>query len=483
MKILFATHNNNKLREAREILKNHIIIGLSDLCVNYEEVEETGKTFFENAYLKAKYFYDKYDLPTIADDTGICCYALNLMPGVHSKRLSKSGNDFDNINKLLMMLENKRDKRAYFSSVICFIFNNKTYFFEGKLEGLIINELRGNNGFGYDPIFYIEKLNKTLAELEANEKNEISHRRDSLDRLENFLKEIKMEEKILLEAKKVFNTDKIEIMHRLLGGMSNVTYVIKVYDKLYTFRYPGEKSEYFVDRSVEEKNIKLFEKLGVTNKTTYFSTETGIKVSEYIEGTSLNLISNEKYPFEDVAMLLKKIHNVEWKSDNDYNPFKRLEKYEQYCIEKGFVLPKSYLNIRDKFFTYKDYLQSLPKSFAHGDSQPSNFIITGRGLKVVDFEFTGNIDHIYDIACFANMRISDGEKLLETYYFGDVKDNEWFRFYSWRCFQCLQWFNVAVFKHLIGMSELLKINFLKVSEHYLDLANELYLKAQTYNKL
>lgn len=289
-----------------------------------------------------------------------------------------------------------------------------------------------------------------------------------------------MEKLILTEAKKVFKTDKIQIMYRLLGGMSNVTYVIKVFDKLHTFRYPGEKAEYFVDRSIEEKNIKLFEKLGVTNKTVYFNIETGIKASEYIEGTSLNLIGNDRYPFKDVAMLLKNIHQAKWKSENDYLPFKRLDQYEQYCIEKGFSLPNNYLEIRDKFFEYKDYLKSLPKVFAHGDSQPSNFIITEHGLKVVDFEFTGNIDHIYDIACFANMRISDGEQLLKIYYSNEVKDDEWFRFYAWRCFQCLQWFNVAVFKHLIGMSEMLKIDFLKVSENYLQLAKKLYEKAKIY---
>lgn len=480
MKILFATNNLNKLREVKQILSNHEIIGLDDLKALKEEVEETGVTFFENAYIKAKYFYDKFDLPTIADDTGLCCYGLNLKPGVYSKRLTKSGKDLENIKELLKQLNNISDKRAYFSSIICFIDNNKVNYFEGKLEGFINKETKGNNGFGYDSIFYVDEYKKTLAELTEIEKNKISHRRKSLDKLNDFLMEKEMEKLILLEAKKVFKTDKIEIMHRLLGGMSNVTYVIKVYEKLHTFRYPGKNAEYFVDRSIEEKNIKLFEKLGVTNKTVYFNIENGIKASEYIEGTSLNLIDKVQYPYEDIALLLKKIHQAEWKSANDYSPFERLQKYEQYCLDKGFKLPNNYLEIRDKFFEYKEYLQSLPKSFAHGDSQPSNFIITDQGLKVVDFEFTGNIDHIYDIACFANMRISDGEQLLKAYYSNKIKDDEWFRFYAWRCFQCLQWFNVAVFKHLIGMSEILKIDFLKVSDHYLQLANELYLKAKTH---
>lgn len=189
MRILFATNNINKLKEARQILPNHEIVGLTDINSFNEEVEETGANFSENAYLKAKFFYDKYDMPTIADDSGLCCYALNLSPGVHSKRLSESGDDLENIKQLLSLLIDKKDRRAYFSSIICFITKGEVYYFEGKLEGLINKEIKGQNGFGYDPIFYVEKLKKTLAELKENEKNEISHRRKSLDKLNYFLKE------------------------------------------------------------------------------------------------------------------------------------------------------------------------------------------------------------------------------------------------------------------------------------------------------
>ena len=104
----------------------------------------------------------------------------------------------------------------------------------------------------------------------------------------------------------------------------------------------------------------------------------------------------------------------------------------------------------------------------HGDSQPSNFIIGDDGkLYIVDFEYTANIDPIYDIACFANIRFEEGLKLLETYY-QEVDDDKYLRFYLWRAFQCFQWYNVAYFKDIKGLSQKLKIDFKIVAESYLN---------------
>ena len=119
-------------------------------------------------------------------------------------------------------------------------------------------------------------------------------------------------------------------------------------------------------------------------------------------------------------------------------------------------------------FKYKDYLEKQEKVLCHGDSQPSNFILTSdNNLYTVDFEFASNNDPIYDIACFANLKLEDGLKLLSVYYSNLDKDKI-LRFYLWRCFQCFQWFNVATFKELVGMSISLGIDFKKVSEKYLE---------------
>lgn len=282
-----------------------------------------------------------------------------------------------------------------------------------------------------------------------------------------------MTDKILNEAKKIFVTDNIKIEERLLGGMSNMTYVISVHDKLYTFRLPGPNAYHFVDRHLEQKNLKIFESLNITNETVYFNCEDGIKVSKYLDGKSLNLVEKSEYPLEDVAMLLKKIHTSKLKAVNDYNPFGRLEQYEQLVLDLGHKLKPKYLKIKKEFLKYKPFLDKQKKTIAHGDAQPSNFIITSRGLKVVDFEFSGNIDPIYDIACFGNNDLEDGLELLKVYYGDELNDDKYFRFYAWRCFQALQWYNVAYFKDVVGMSEELKLDFKKIGNNYLKLANEL----------
>src|SRR5690606_5101783 len=118
--------------------------------------------------------------------------------------------------------------------------------------------------------------------------------------------------------------------------------------------------------------------------------------------------------------------------------------------------------------TFKEFLDNTPKVLTHGDSQPSNFVLTENGILVVDFEFCANNDPIYDIACFANKRYEDGMKLLNVYY-GNPSENELLRFHLWRAFQCFQWHNVATFKELVGMSKTLHIDFKKVANHYLEL--------------
>ncbi len=273
----------------------------------------------------------------------------------------------------------------------------------------------------------------------------------------------------------IFPGKNVEIEHRLLGGMSNYTYVVKMDDELYTYRIPGENAEYFVNREIEKENIKLMEKLNLSNETIYLNTKTGEKIAKYISGVSLHQLN--EYPYELVSELLKKIHNSGLIAKNDYNPLERLSNYENYVKEMGFTHSDKYKVTKEKFLSYKNFLDSFEKVLCHGDSQPSNFILNENTLYSVDFEFTGNNDLVYDIACFANIKLSDGEKLLEV-YFGKVNNELLKRFYLWRAFQALQWFNVAVFKDLQGMSAKLKIDFKVVSDKYLALADRLIEKVE-----
>ena len=191
MKIVLATHNYDK-----EIELQHSLQGLGvKICSLSEypdigEIEETGTTLLENSLLKAHTVYERTGLPAIADDTGLEVDALDGAPGVYSARFSGADATYeDNVNKLLSVMEDVSDdmRSARFRTVISFVDEVQELWTEGFIEGRITRDPRGNMGFGYDPIFYIPRLEKTFAELSTAEKNKISHRGLALQKLRKIL--------------------------------------------------------------------------------------------------------------------------------------------------------------------------------------------------------------------------------------------------------------------------------------------------------
>jgi XTP/dITP diphosphohydrolase len=182
---VFATNNKHKLEEVREILGSHIIIlSLNDINCKVNP-EETGETFAENALIKCRAVAEFTTLPVLADDSGLSVFALNGQPGVKSARYAgENASDHDNVLKLLMELKNVEDRRAQFRACIC-LFGLKTepLYFEGVLNGQIINEPKGQEGFGYDPVFMPDGYEMTFAQLGSELKNSISHRRLALNKL------------------------------------------------------------------------------------------------------------------------------------------------------------------------------------------------------------------------------------------------------------------------------------------------------------
>ena len=180
-KLLIATRNAGKLRELTTLLGDvpFDLVSLNDVGID-DEVEETGETFEENAALKAETYARLSGLPTLADDSGLEVDALDGEPGVRSARYAgEDASDADRIAFLLRKLENVPKDRwsARFRCVIALAWPGEpTEFHPGACEGMIVPEGRGSNGFGYDPIFLVPQMNKTLAELDSDEKNEISHR-------------------------------------------------------------------------------------------------------------------------------------------------------------------------------------------------------------------------------------------------------------------------------------------------------------------
>ncbi|MEL0009892.1 MAG: RdgB/HAM1 family non-canonical purine NTP pyrophosphatase [Flammeovirgaceae bacterium] len=187
--ICFVTGNKNKLREVQKLLSNYKILSLNDLNFS-EDIAETENTIQGNAELKASFINKKFNIDCFSDDTGLFIDSLDGCPGVKSARYAgdNCGSD-ENINLVLKNLKNISNRNATFRTVICLIKNNKTYFFEGIVNGKITKERVGNDGFGYDPIFIPEGYDKTFSQLTINEKNAISHRGIAVNKLVNFLNE------------------------------------------------------------------------------------------------------------------------------------------------------------------------------------------------------------------------------------------------------------------------------------------------------
>lgn len=184
-KLVMATNNENKLREAREILSPLGIEVVSQREAGADcEPDENGATFAENAVIKARAVYDIVHLPVFADDSGLCVDALDGRPGVFSARYAPKGQE---CAKLLEEMKDVPDnmRRAYFECTIAYVDGRSVETMSGECVGSIGFEEKGENGFGYDPVFLCG--DKTLAEMSAEEKNKISHRGAALRRLHDFL--------------------------------------------------------------------------------------------------------------------------------------------------------------------------------------------------------------------------------------------------------------------------------------------------------
>jgi XTP/dITP diphosphohydrolase len=186
--ILFVTNNKHKLHEIRQILKDKfVVISLNDIGFK-GEIPETNPTIKDNAIQKAKFIYDRYGIDCFADDTGLIVPALNGEPGVYSARYAGENATFeDNMNLLLKKMENIQDRYAYFITVIALFLDGKLYTFEGRVDGNITDKPQGDKGFGYDPVFLPAGMDKTFAEMTAEEKNLISHRGIATRKLAEFL--------------------------------------------------------------------------------------------------------------------------------------------------------------------------------------------------------------------------------------------------------------------------------------------------------
>lgn len=189
MELIFATHNQHKTEEAREIAASFIQIkNLKDIGC-FEEIPETADTLPGNAMQKAHYVQEHFHVNCFADDTGLEVEALEGRPGVYSARYAGEHCSYqDNVDKLLREMKGKTNRKACFKTVIALILEGKEYLFEGRVDGQIIEDQRGMSGFGYDPVFLPDGFDRTFAEMSEEEKNSISHRGRAIRQMMDFLK-------------------------------------------------------------------------------------------------------------------------------------------------------------------------------------------------------------------------------------------------------------------------------------------------------
>lgn len=287
-----------------------------------------------------------------------------------------------------------------------------------------------------------------------------------------------VEEYIVARVNALMHTQDAVIVKRLEGGMSNYTYVVETRGKRYTYRVPGKYAEKFVDRVEEWDNIQEVNKLSLNNATSYVEVISGEKLAEYVEGTILSETDVVSYN-EMSVKALKTIHNSNLRF-KDYNAFGRLADYERYCREMGFTHPKEYVELRGKLDQMRQAHADVPMVPCHCDYQPTNLVVSGDKLYVLDWEFAGMNDPFYDIACYGNAGFDKALSLLEAYVGHKPTSQELRRLYYHRAFQCLQWYNVAIFKDRVGLSRDLNMDFNHVAAFFFGMAKDL---AKQYDTL
>ncbi len=266
------------------------------------------------------------------------------------------------------------------------------------------------------------------------------------------------------------------IVNQIMGGMMNESFIVENRRKEYILYMPTVHANEMVNRYLEKDNQRIVYNLGLTSKNVYFDPDKGIKINEFIKGQPLDKMDKEDINLDYVAGVMKYLHNSSIKCQADYCPFRRLESYEKEA--NSYIKKRSaeYLKYRQLLMDNKEYLESQELCLCHNDAQKSNIIKEDKTNKyyIIDFEFMGNNDPIYDIATYGNGDVAEGRELLTAYFGGLETEDEIRRYYLWRLFVSLQWHNVALIKHYRGEGRATKFNFLDVADYFMKNAQEAY---------
>ncbi|MGA0351492.1 MAG: phosphotransferase [Acholeplasmataceae bacterium] len=258
----------------------------------------------------------------------------------------------------------------------------------------------------------------------------------------------------------------VEVIYRLKGGVSHYTYLIEVKGKQYTYRKIGEGGNLFVDRKTEFQTIKRIEPLHINSQVLFFDIESGSKIQEFVKGTVLTDLDYKDH-LNQVVDVLKTLHQQHYEDANDYGLINRLSLYESYTNQRTLKyqeLKKFWIDLFSKKYEHQ------PKVYCHNDAQRSNMVVGETQLYLLDWEYAGLNEFYYDIASFGNVDFNDALILLDAYLGrpASVEEQNHVRFY--RMFQTLQWHQVALYKHMIGLGEKIGVDFKALALKYLQIA-------------
>ncbi len=463
-KLLFASHNLNKVKEIKAYFLNtdFEIISLTDLN-DHTKIEEYGKTFQENALIKARYFFNKYHLPTIADDSGLEIDALKGYPGVETKR--KEAEIFQDKGKKLFEKLKGLSKKAAFKVVLCLYFNGDAKYIKGEIKGEVKPRTEFvENTFLYDNIFWPQGAKRAFCEFTINEKNKISHRGQAISKLMKSVKNktflFDPEKTACAFIKDTFGLEP-EFIERLEKGRQNFVFKFQIFGKPYTIRIPGFPVYPFISYIGEEKILEIAEKNSICPKTIYNNTDTGIKISRYVE-TSLDI----KPDLKEVISRLKTLHQIKKAESFDY--VGRLDEAIKMsnCVTDNLIFQKGYELFKAE---HMELFNRFSPCQIHGDFQTVNILIDKYSAKplISDFEFTRTGYPIEDIASFTGLNLVKIEEFFTLYFEKEPSKTEIKAVLFARLFQMLFWNAVANFKKDSENASLFNLNWQEI-ETYLN---------------
>ena len=277
-----------------------------------------------------------------------------------------------------------------------------------------------------------------------------------------------IEKEVQTKAAAAFDCKESEVavINRFKGGVSHYTYLIEVKGKQYTYRKIGEGGNLFVDRKTEFQTIKRIEPLHINSQVLFFDIESGSKIQEFVKGTVLTDLDYKDH-LNQVVDVLKTLHQQHYEDANDYGLINRLSLYESYTNQRTLKyqeLKKFWIDLYSKKYEHQ------PKVYCHNDAQRSNMVVGETQLYLLDWEYAGLNEFYYDIASFGNVDFNDALILLDAYLGrpASVEEQNHVRFY--RMFQTLQWHQVALYKHMIGLGEKIGVDFKALALKYLQIA-------------